>query len=50
MKIGVISESFRKPFPETVRAARALGADGIQAYAGKAFPCGEKGFLFMLFL
>ena len=43
MKIGVISESFRKPFPETVRAARALGADGIQAYAGKAFPFEASG-------
>ena len=43
MKIGVISESFRKPFPETVRAARALGADGIQADAGKAFPFEASG-------
>lgn len=43
MKIGVISESFRKPFPETIRAARALGADGIQAYAGKAFPFEASG-------
>ena len=38
MRIGVISESFRKPFRETVKAAQMIGADGIQAYAGKAFP------------
>lgn len=37
MKIGVIAESFRKPFAQAVRAARGLGADGIQAYAGQAF-------------
>ena len=38
MKIGVISESFRKPFAEAVRCAKSLGVDGIQAYAGQAFP------------
>ena len=38
MKIGVIAESFRKPFPQAIKEARALGADGVQAYAGQAFP------------
>ena len=38
MKIGVIAESFRKPFPQAIKEARALGADGVQAYAGRAFP------------
>ena len=38
MKIGVIAESFRKPFPQAIKEARALGADGVQAYAGLAFP------------
>ena len=38
MKIGVIAESFRKPFPQANKEARALGADGVQAYAGRAFP------------
>lgn len=39
MKIGVIAESFRKSFDEVLKEARALGAEGIQAYAGGiAFP------------
>ena len=38
MKIGVVSESFRKPFAEAVRCAKSLGIDGVQAYAGQAFP------------
>lgn len=38
MKIGVIAESFRKPFPQAIKEVRALGADGVQAYAGRAFP------------
>ena len=38
MKIGVVSESFRKPFAEAVRCAKLLGIDGVQAYAGQAFP------------
>ena len=38
MKIGVVLESFRKPLSEAVAAAKALGLDGIQAYAGQAFP------------
>ena len=37
MKIGVIAESFRKPFHEAVISARNLGVDGVQAYAGQAF-------------
>ena len=38
MKIGVVLESFRKTFPEAVEEAGSLGLDGIQAYAGRAFP------------
>lgn len=38
MKIGVVLESFRKTFPESVKEAAALKLDGIQAYAGQAFP------------
>ncbi len=33
MKIGAILESFRKPFAEAVKLARAAGADGMQMYA-----------------
>ncbi len=33
MKIGVIIESFRKPFAEAVKAAAGIGADGVQMYA-----------------
>lgn len=33
MKLGVIVESFRLPFREGVEMAKAIGADGIQAYA-----------------
>lgn len=38
MKIGVVLESFRKTFPESVKEAASLHLDGIQAYAGQAFP------------
>jgi len=38
MKIGAISESFKKNFYEAIKDAKALGIDGIQAYAGHAFP------------
>lgn len=38
MKIGAISESFRKDFYEAIKDAKKLGIDGIQAYAGVAFP------------
>ena len=38
MKLGVVLESFRQPFAESVKEAKALGLDGVQAYAGKAFP------------
>ena len=38
MKIGAISESFRKDFYEAIKNAKKLGIDGIQAYAGVAFP------------
>ena len=38
MKIGVIIESFRKSFTESLKEAKSIGADGLQAYAGdKAF-------------
>lgn len=33
MKIGVMVESFRKGFRESVEMAAAMGADGVQAYA-----------------
>ena len=33
MKIGVIVESFRRPFREGVEVAASIGAAGIQAYA-----------------
>lgn len=32
MKIGIISDSFRLPFAESVKRAAALGANGIQKY------------------
>lgn len=38
MKIGVVLESFRKSFAESLKEAGALKIDGIQVYAGKAFP------------
>ncbi len=38
MKIGVVVESFLKPFPESVKEAKRIGLDGIQSYAGNAFP------------
>ncbi|MBR7140939.1 MAG: sugar phosphate isomerase/epimerase [Clostridia bacterium] len=38
MKIGVIAESFRKDFMDAVREAKSISADGMQAYAGTAFP------------
>ena len=34
MKIGVMSTSFRKPFPESLKIASAIGAQGIQAGIG----------------
>lgn len=40
MKLGVILESFKKPFAESVREAKKLRLDGIQVYAGQAFPFG----------
>ncbi len=33
MKIGAILESFRKPFAEAVKLAKAAGVDGLQMYA-----------------
>ena len=36
MKISVMSTGFRKGFVGGVRAAKAIGADGIQMYAGEA--------------
>ena len=33
MKIGVMAESFRKPFRESIEIAAGLGAEGIQKYA-----------------
>ena len=33
MKIGVMAESFRLEFSETLKVAKSLGASGIQAYA-----------------
>ena len=32
--IGVMLDSFRKPVPEALAAARELGAQGVQAHAG----------------
>jgi sugar phosphate isomerase/epimerase len=37
MKIGAILESFRKDFFTSLKEAKKVGADGIQAYAGAAF-------------
>ncbi|MEK6796262.1 MAG: sugar phosphate isomerase/epimerase family protein [Spirochaetota bacterium] len=34
-KIGIITESFRKPVREALRLAKELGADGVQMYAVK---------------
>ncbi len=33
LKIGAMTESFRKPFPDAVRLAAKLGAQGVQTYA-----------------
>ena len=33
--IGIIADSFRKPMPEALKAATALGAKGVQVYATK---------------
>ncbi len=33
LKIGAMTESFRRPFPEAVKLAAKLGAQGIQTYA-----------------
>ncbi|MFA6947351.1 MAG: sugar phosphate isomerase/epimerase [Eubacteriales bacterium] len=33
MKIGVMAESFRKPFRESIEIAASIGAQGIQKYA-----------------
>ena len=33
MKIGVLVESFRKDFKASLKAAAAVGVNGIQAYA-----------------
>ena len=38
MKIGVIVESFRKDFNTALKEAKAIGANGLQAYAGTSFP------------
>ena len=32
-QIGIIADSFRKPLAESLKTARALGADGIQVFA-----------------
>ena len=42
--IGVMLESFRLPMPEALAAARALGAQGIQAYARKIDPAIKNEF------
>ncbi|MBI4975874.1 MAG: sugar phosphate isomerase/epimerase [Spirochaetes bacterium] len=34
-KIGIITESFRRPVRESLRLAKELGADGVQMYAVK---------------
>lgn len=34
MKIGVIIESFQKDLLSSLQEAKAIGADGIQLYAG----------------
>lgn len=31
--IGIILDSFRKPFPEALDITRSLGAQGVQVYA-----------------
>ena len=38
MKIGMIVESFRKDFRESVAEAARLGANGLQVYAGNFIP------------
>lgn len=38
MQIGVIIESFRKPLAESLKKAKAVGADGIQLYVGNFLP------------
>lgn len=35
MKLGVITNSFKKPTKEAILSAKALGADGVQIYAAR---------------
>ena len=36
MKIGIITDSYRLPMPESLRLAASAGADGVQCYATSA--------------
>ena len=38
MKIGAIVESFKLPFDEAIKEAKALGAQGLQMYANRFLP------------
>ena len=38
MKIGTIVESFKLPFDEAIKEAKALGASGLQMYADRFLP------------
>ena len=38
MKIGAIVESFKLPFDEAIKEAKALGASGLQMYADRFLP------------
>ncbi len=42
MKLGVISDCFKKPMDESIRMAAALGLDGIQMYAVSGDICPEN--------
>lgn len=42
MKLGVISDCFKKPMAESIKMAGALGLDGIQMYAVSGDICPDK--------
>ena len=42
MKLGVISDCFKKPMRESIELAAALGLDGIQMYAVSGDICPDS--------
>ena len=42
MKLGVISDCFKRPMKESIEMAASLGIDGIQMYAVSGDICPEN--------